>query len=220
MYEEEEKKKGFGSKYLWLILLFFSLIIFVGIPLVSYSIFGPVSKEGGNDPTSSPTPPITTDSILFTYSDVNARGNGILIEDAIPVPDNQGKIAMGSNYYFDFNITATTGKSKLHYQILAVKGEESTLKENDTKIYLTNMQGAVEVPIENCFKDGSVKTYNQYKTTDNSLLKGNVIYEKDLASNLKNYTDSYRLRMWVREDATDYLDKQFSVKIDVYAETK
>lgn len=45
-----------------------------------------------------------------------------------------------------------------------------------------------------------------------------VLYDKLLENPLDNYTDSYRLRMWVKEDAKNYQNKNFSIKIDVYAE--
>ena len=44
-----------------------------------------------------------------------------------------------------------------------------------------------------------------------------VLYEKTLDEGLKNYNESYRLRMWLKEDSKDYEDKMFSIKVDVYA---
>jgi len=45
-----------------------------------------------------------------------------------------------------------------------------------------------------------------------------VLYEKVLSNGLVNYNDSYRLRMWVDKNATDYENKKFSIKVDVHAE--
>ena len=122
--ENQEKKTNYWS-YLFLaaILLFFCVF---GI---TYSIYT------GDDTEHE----IDTGQIVFTYSDVNPGGSGILLEDVSPISDALGKKMVGKNQYFDFYITATTKKAKLLYKLLINKNEQSTLSDKNIQIYLTQM---------------------------------------------------------------------------------
>ena len=44
-----------------------------------------------------------------------------------------------------------------------------------------------------------------------------VLYEKVLDKNLKDYSDSYRLRMWIKDNSENYEQQFFSIKVDVQA---
>ena len=117
---------------------------------------------------------------------------------------------VGKNQYFDFYITATTKKTKLLYKLLINKNEQSTLSDKNIQIYLTQMMGSYE----------EEKVFTNFSSLKKEVINNKdyyVLYEKTLDEGLKNYNESYRLRMWLKEDSKDYEDKMFSIKVDVYA---
>lgn len=182
--------------FLFVILLFFSVFS------ITYSIYK------GNDNENSE---IITDQIIFTYSDVDKIGNGINIVNAVPITDEVGKAMIGKNQYFDFYVTSSTRNHKVLYQLLVNKDQISTLSNNNVRIYLTNVQGSYESPLVlTDFSSLELKTINNKSYY--------VLYEKILSEKLENYSDSYRLRMWVKETAKDYENQTFSIKIDVFAQ--
>ena len=138
-------------------------------------------------------------------------GNGIYLKDAIPISDIQGKLMVGSKQYFDFFVTASTKTSNIRYKLLVNKDKISTLQNHNVRIYLTQVYGNHEKNIRLCdFSDLEIKKINGKWYY--------VLYEKKLNGPLDNRTDSYRLRMWVKNGATNYENKIFSVKVDVIAE--
>lgn len=199
--EDDEEEHFYIGRYLPHLFLF-TIILFFCVFGITYSIY---KGDSGEDSE------IITDQIIFTYSDVDKAGSGILINNATPVPDVLGKSMVGKNEYFDFYITATTGKSKVLYQLLVNKDQSSTLSNNNVKIYLTKMLGTYETELViKRFSDLELKNIN-----------GNdyyILYEKVLENGLENHNDSYRLRMWVSDDAVNYDNQRFSIKIDVHAE--
>jgi len=197
--EEEEDNKSIWSYFPYLLLMI--ILLFFSVFSITYSIY-----KGDLDDNE-----ITTDHILFTYSDVDKAGNGIYLKNAIPISDRQGKLMVGNRQYFDFHVTATTKRTDLEYRILLEKDHISTLQNHNVRIYLTQVYGEHEKVIRLCdFSDLKVKQINNKKYY--------VLYQKDLDSPLDNYTDSYRLRMWVKQGAIGYESKIFSVKVDVFAE--
>lgn len=203
----EEKVKTVGeeeksySKYL-LYLILFMVLLFFSIFGITYSIYKGNSGEDSE---------IITDQIIFTYSDVDKAGNGINITNAIPISDQIGKAMVGKNQYFDFYITSSTGKNKILYQLLINKNQVSTLSNDNVRIYLSKIQGSYEHELV-------LTDFSNLKTKIVNNKEYYVLYEKTLSENLDNYSDSYRLRMWVKEFAKYYENKIFSIKVDVLAE--
>lgn len=198
---DNETKNDNSNKRKYIIyLLLFVVLLFFCVFGITYSIYKP-----DNDDQE-----INTGNIVFTYSDVGKAGNGIAIKNAVPITDELGKVMMGNNQYFDFSITATTNKASLQYKVLVAKDDISTLDNKKVRIYLTQMLGSYE---------------NELVLTDFSNLKVEtikdkkyyVLYEKKLDKELEKYSDAFRLRMWVKEDAIDYNDQIFALKVDVYA---
>lgn len=198
--DNETKNENSNKRKYIIYLLLFVVLLFFCVFGITYSIYKP-----DNDDQE-----INTGNIVFTYSDVGKAGNGIAIKNAVPITDELGKVMMGSNQYFDFSITATTNKASLQYKILVAKDDISTLDNKKVRIYLTQMLGSYE---------------NELVLTDFSNLKVEtikdkkyyVLYEKKLDKELEKYSDAFRLRMWVKEDAIDYNDQIFALKVDVYA---
>lgn len=194
-YDKESK-----GRY-WIYLFLFTILLFFCVFGITYSFYhgnGNIDHE------------IDTGQVIFTYSDVGQVGNGILLQDAMPVNDEVGKSMVGMNQYFDFHITTTTNKSNILYKLLINKNDESTLNNNNVRIYLTQLMGSYE-------KQKVLADFSDLKMEHINNKKYYVLYEKKLGKDLNNYSDSYRLRMWIKEDARNYENQFFSVKVDVFA---
>lgn len=197
---DSNQEKQSKSHYLTY-LFFFAILLFFCVFGITYSVY---YGDGNSDQE------IDTGKIIFTYSDVGQAGNGILLNDALPISDAIGKSMVGKNQYFDFFVSASTNKKPLLYKILINKDQNSTLSNQNVNLYLTQVMGSYEeeVVLTN-FSDLKEEVINQKKYY--------VLYEKELESNLENYNESYRLRMWIKEDAYNYENQFLSIKIDVYA---
>lgn len=167
-----------------------------------------ITVDDGTNPTSKPD---ATDQIIFTYSDVDKSGSGINLVNAMPMADSKGKMLTGTGNYFDFSVTATSKKANLLYKILINKDVASTLANKNVRIYLTSVAGSYESEV-------ILTTFDSLEKTTINGTEYYVLYQKQLNKGINNYSDFYRLRMWVKEDATDYNDKVFMLKVDVVAE--
>ncbi len=195
-----DSKKQTNSHY-WIYLFLFTILLFFCVLGITYSIYYK-DETGDNE--------INTGEIVFTYSDAGQAGNGILLEDAIPISDAVGKVMVGTHQYFDFAITTSTKNTNLLYKILIHKDSGSTLSNDNVRVYLTQLMGGYEE--EKVFADFSDLKMEKIHNQDYY-----VLYEKKLGKELNNYSDAYRFRMWLKEDAKNYEEQYFSVKIDVYA---
>lgn len=193
----EEKQ----SKRYWAYLLLFTVLLFFATFGITYSVY---KGDGVGDQE------IETGQILFSYSDVSHAGNGIYLTNALPTSDYIGKAMVGTGQYFDFNIMATTKGSKVKYKLLVRKDSSSNLKDSNVKLYLTEKNEIYE-------KELVLKKANKLNKETINGIEYYLLYEKVLSKNLKNYVDSFRLRMWVDEQAVDYFDQSYSIKVDVHA---
>lgn len=196
------------------LILFLSLIfIFTGISFAIFNYFGVGMTNNV----------IQTGRVVFSYSDASGGGNGIHIENAVPIPDDMGKLLSGEGEYFDFSVSASTTSSNLAYEITVCKDENSTLLDEYVKVYLTTFDGNQEIvtPLTNI--NGNVVTYNELKDTNNKSLSGKTVYYGSVQSGEVAYGQKFRLRMWVKipEDSQfDYslIDSMlFSLKVNVAA---
>lgn len=205
--------KKFNRNAVFIILLFVSMaLIFTGISIAVFNYFG----------TGMTNNVIQTGKIIFSYNEEGGISNGINIQDALPVPDETGKVLSGSHEYFEFSVSATTPNTNLTYEIVAKKGEDSTLAEDNVKIYLTSFEGNSEVATPLTTNNGSVVTYSELKDTTNPLLTGKTIYYGEVKAGEVSYGKRFCLRMWVKQSEEGYNfeeinDKTFSVKVDVAA---
>lgn len=197
------------------ILVFFLSLIFL-FAGISYSIFSYFGKGMTNNM-------IHTGKIIFSYSDANGGGNGIHIEDALPISDEVGKVLSSEGEYFDFTIFASTVKTNLSYEITVQKNDNSTLDENFVKVYLTTFEGGLEIPVGITFSENQVSTFNLLKDTLNHLLTGKTVYYGNVQAGEVAYGKKFRLRLWVKDPNTENFDysnlsnKFFSVKVNVAA---
>lgn len=189
-----------GKNNYFICLLVLTILLFFCVFGITYSVY----KSDSTDNI------IDTGEIIFSYSDVGQAGNGIYIKNATPLSDEVGKVMIGSGQYFDFSTTSSTKNSKINYKILVNKDSTSTLSDNNVKIYLTQLFGGIE-------KDLVLDNFSNLKQETINNKKYYVLYDKVLEKALENYSDMYRLRLWVDENAVNYDDQYFSIKIDVYA---
>lgn len=199
--EELKEKEENRRKYIFFLIIFL-LLLFVATFGITYTIYKGDMGENGQE--------IITNEIIFTYSDVDKSGNGIYITDAFPTTDLIGKKLLGKNEYFDFSVTATSKSSNINYKLLIDKGSDSTLSNDSVRIYLTSLNGNLET-------DVLLTDFSNLKEEKVNGKDYYVLYEKTLNKEIDNYSDLYRLRMWVKEDAVDYEEKRFSLKVDVIA---
>ena len=92
--------KDNNSKQVLLSVLGVAILV-VAVVGVSFAAFS-YSKTGEKVNT------ITTGTITMSYTDVT---NGINIQNAMPMSDEQGKTLTGENNVFDFNVSATISGS-------------------------------------------------------------------------------------------------------------
>ena len=199
---EEYQEKPSRGRY-WTYIMLFTVLLFFCTFGITYSYH----KGSGGD---GPGHEVETGKIFFNYSDVNQAGDGIFIKNAVPIPDSQGKLMVGSNQYFDFHITATMKSGSLRYEVLIYKEQISSLHDGKVKIYLSQNLGSNEKELVLAkISDLEKKVYDGKEYY--------VVYAKTLSGNLENYSDLYRLRMWVDEKAVDYNDQTYSIKVDIRA---
>lgn len=181
-------------------LFIFTVLLFFCVFGITYCVYKLDSSDNQ----------IETGEMIFSYSDVSQAGNGINIKNATPISDEQGKVMVGENQYFDFSVTATTSKSIIKYKILIDKDSISTLSNDNVRVYLTQLLGGQELEV-------LLVDFSKLKLEKIGSKQYYILYEKDIEKGLNNYSDSYRIRMWVKEDARNYDDQIFKTKIDVYA---
>ena len=114
-------KKKVGLTVVSLILL---LIIVIG---ASYAAFS-YAKEGGKENQ------ISLATVTMTYTEGE---NKITLENALPMEDEVGKLLSDNNQVFDFTVSINiVGNQSIAYEVTAEKDQNSTLGNNDVRIYL------------------------------------------------------------------------------------
>lgn len=202
MDEEKLKEEKNGKLYFILIALLLIVLLVIGVSAVAVT----VTKKGDKVNT------ITTGNISLDYTEDN---NGITITNAMPTTDATGKTLSKNNEYFDFNVISTiSGSANITYEISAVKSSNSTLDNNDVKLYLEKNQLGkyVEVMEPTKFKPLTSKS-------DIGSEKGTMILYKETVN--KTTTDNYRLRMWLSDKAkVDNISRTFTVQVTIHASVK
>lgn len=196
-----------------IVLILSLILIFIGVSVAIFDYFG---KGMTNNV-------IQTGRVVFSYSDANGGGNGILLQNAMPIPDDMGKILSGESEYFDFDVSASTTSTNLTYEITAIKDSSSTLADEFVKVYLTKLNGTQEESTSLTYNNNDVVTFDKLNNTTNPLLTGKTIYYGNVQAGEVAYGQKFRFRMWVKSptssdfDYSNINDKYFSIKINVAA---
>src|SRR5699024_5498205 len=104
------------------------IIMVIGISVATFTY----TKESNNDINT-----ISTGNIYLNYTEDT---NGINITNAYPMNDELGKILTDENQYFDFTVEASiTGDVITKYEIYAEKLNNSTLNNDEVRLYLEKM---------------------------------------------------------------------------------
>ena len=185
-----EKKSS--SKQVLLSVLAVAILV-VAVVGVSFAFFT-YSKQGETVNT------ITTGTLVFSYNEPN---NGILLENAVPMSDEDAKTTLTSGRnVFDFTVTSTiNGNATINYEITAKESTDQsdigTLESKYVKVSLDKVAGGSETP---------VKAATHYDDlTAGTIATGDKLLGTGSATNSSGsaVTTTYRLRMWMAETDSD-----------------
>lgn len=186
---------------------------------VTYAFFS-YTKEGVTVNT------ISTGTITFLYDENEATGNGIAIENALPMSDANGMAQQGANNVFNFTITSEiSGQAAIDYVVTARKDlDESTLANSQVKLYLdTDADGT------NYTYDGSVVAlFSDLDAPEDITLPAGVeevvMFEGTVpaaSTGQAKYSQDFDLRMWIAgansetDLGVDYSPYEFVLKTAV-----
>lgn len=207
--DDNKKEIKIQSRMLLVLSLFLLIAVTAG---VSYAFFNYV-KLGSTENV------ITTGTITFLYDEKDASGNGIIITDALPTTDVNGKVLTGNNNTFDFKVlSTTTGNTNISYEVTARKKSDSTVPDTAIKLYLTEVGNDIETPAPLTLRDTSVARFSELNQTTINVGDGTVektIYKGNIPASSTDYEKNFRLRMWIADD-TDYSPTQDSEGNDIY----
>ena len=160
-------------------------------------------------------------AITFKYTENSKVGNGITIEEAWPISDEQGKAQIGEGKVFDFKIEANLSRSDLEYEVVAEPTEDSTLPLDAIKFYLTDITNGTEEEVSYSLdNEGKVKSLDEFIDTEIKNAKGKTVYRETILKNTKGYLKEFRVRMWINEEVEwteEYVNTTGAIRINVYA---
>lgn len=184
------------------ILILLALMLF-NLALVSFGTYA-FWDIAGDSITGNNS--ISTGQIKMSYTE----SNEIKMENAIPLPDDAGKILSD---YFDFQVLSyiktkesDNKKRMLNYNIILEPiNVNNPLHDNEIKVYLTKIENGVEKVV---VQPITIDKLNNY------ILKSE---QETFSNNKDRVLTSYRLRAWIDEDVnTDKVTgKSYSYKFRV-----
>lgn len=176
-----------------------ALLVVLGVILVSagvsYSIFN--YNRSGSTQNS-----ISSGAITFHYEEGN---RSISLDNALPMTDSQGKAQTTA---FDFTIESSTSQTiEIPYYITVRRSISSeTALDSHVKIYLTKVtgEGQNEQETEVALINGqSIPKFSELGTYTNPSItipaSEKALYTDKVPVNSNNYSQKYRLRMWIDE---------------------
>ena len=183
------------------------LVITIG---VTYAVFT-YAKEGTTDNV------VTSGTLKFLYTENNTNGNGISITEAEPISDTKGKELVGDNNVFDFKVEGTnTGSEVIPYEVTLRKKDTSTMGEENVKVYLTDETESTDIVEPTLYSKLMQTTTDVGSNIEKSLYKGEV------AGNTNNYLKTFRLKIWLDENADLSVigGQTFTATVNVYSNAK
>ena len=184
------------------ILILLALMLF-NLALVSFGTYA-FWDIAGDSITGNNS--ISTGQIKMSYTE----SNEIKMENAIPLPDDAGKILSD---YFDFQVLSyiktkesDNKKRMLNYNIILEPiNVNNPLHDNEIKVYLTKVENGVEKVV---IEPITIDKLNNY------ILKSE---EEAFSNNKDRVLTSYRLRAWIDEnvDTDKVTGKSYSYKFRI-----
>ena len=148
---------------------------------------------------------ITMGNIQMSFTNTSESLN---LVDQLPMSDVLGK---SSNHYIDFTITGSTDSESIKYEIEMVSNSDNTLDDKYVKVYLTD-QNDLEIVSPILVSDLENAKANNGKKIYSDIIEAN----SDGAR--REYSQNYRLRVWIDEDSLLSESKQYGFNIYLYAE--
>lgn len=200
--------KDNNSKQIILSVLGIAILI-VAVVGISYAIFT-TTLAGTKENT------LTTGTISMTY---NEATNGILITNAMPMTDTDGKALTGTNNVFDFTVNATiAGVTTVTYEVAAQKVAvaENGLADTDVKLYLEKKSGETYSSVFAPANYVGTSAVDAYGAPAGIMVLATGTFANTTATE-NTYSDAYRLRMWVASTTNvSGTAKTYQVKVNVY----
>jgi len=156
---------------------------------------------------SSNSNSIATGTIMVSYTEPT---NAINIADALPMSDEDGKALSGSGNTFDFTVsTKATNALTVPYTISLTKVADSTLTDDDVKVYLTKDGSPVVEPT----KISALSAFASRGDSKTLYTTQDVYTTTDEPAKTSNYV----LRMWIDQDVAVSGDtsKTYKAKVNV-----
>ncbi len=193
----KEKNKKVALTILGIIIL---VVMVLGISYAAFNYTGKGEVENA----------ITTGTITMVYTEGD---NGITLSNAIPMEDEVGKQLKDDNQMFDFTVQINiVGNTTISYEVTAEKQTDSTLQNNEVRIYL---ERSTDKANYNAVSN-EVTGYVPLEEADSFGAKvGEMVLDTGSTSTTATYY--YRLRMWVSKsyELTEE-SKHFTIKVNVY----
>ncbi len=161
---------------------------------------------------------ISTGTITMTYTEGQ---NGINIENAIPMTEDQGKVLKDDKETFDFTVSATiTGKTVINYDVVAVKDSSSTIDDKYIRLYLEKGEVSGNYDSNVVFGPSPFEatTEPKYGAEGETMKLTSGTFDNMSNGGARNeFNAYYRLRMWVDQSyELTGESKTYSVKVNVY----
>ena len=210
MKEKEKEDRRYTKKIFLSLLLVTLLVVFV----VSFSFAVFIKTESGVEKT------IETGEISMNYLE---KTNGISIENDMPTSDTVGMNQLGENEYFDFTVNSKlVGDVKIIYEIAAIKDQNSTIPDNEIRLYLEQEKSGTYTKVMEPKNFVAESKDTEIGTPEGAMVLRKVIKKREENSDDKivNYVDNYRLKMWLAANASIDDVKSYSVKVNVYGKTE
>ncbi len=193
----DKNKKKITITVVSLLLL---ILLVVG---VSYAAFK-YAKEG----TTVNKVSLATVTMLYTEG-----SNKISLENALPMEDEVGKKLSDPGQIFDFTVTINIkGQHNIAYEVTAEKDMNSTLTNDDVRIYLeksTNPNGP--------YKEVSEPSGYIPMIQDDDFGAKTGEMRLDVGNTTTSVIYYYKLRMWLNKDyELTSTSKYFTIRVNVY----
>ena len=195
------------------------LLSILGLALLVVAFFGVSYAVFTNGFDSKQVNVINTGTISVSFSETT---DGVSVSNAMSVSDLEGKLLVGDNNVFDFSVNfSIPANTKISYEMVAEKVDSTdiVLDDSNVRFYLEKLvnEKYVSTPIT---EEPKSFTPNVFASEFGSPIGAMTLYDGSFQNTdvqKKNFTDSYRLRMCISQDAEiDDISRNFQIIIKVY----
>lgn len=198
-------KNNDSSKQLVLTVVGIAILVLVIVGIVLAVLF--YTKDGDKNKD------VSTATITMNYTE---NTNGISITNATPMNDTVGKLLTNEENVFDFTVNAKLDKgTKVNYEIVAVKDSNSTLLDNNVKLYL---QKSDDSSYSSATQVIEPSNYVISDATPIGKVEGMVL---DKGTFTKSSTIYYRLKLWTSDTYNQLgTNGYYKIKVNIYGKAQ